>query len=119
MKHKTRPTPETDAVTGDFDSSAAWTTEDFQKALRTIEELKRERDEALQKAEIWTKQVEEAVRQVASSDELYRKQCKGRRVMLDAIEAAHLELSYALGQNLGVVKNHVQKAIATLKPFLP
>lgn len=35
-----------DATTSDFDNSAQWTTEDFQGALRTISELRRERNEA-------------------------------------------------------------------------
>lgn len=42
----THDTPETDATTSDFDNSALWATEDFQRALITISELRRERDEA-------------------------------------------------------------------------
>lgn len=41
------------------------------------------------------------------------------QTMREAIKEAHLELSYALGPNLGVVKNHVQKALTKLTPFLP
>ncbi len=37
---------------------------------------------------------------------------------LQAIRQAHLELSYAMGPNSGVVKNHVAKAIKELRPYI-
>jgi hypothetical protein len=38
--------------------------------------------------------------------------------MLASIKQAHLELTYARGNKLGVVKNHVEKAISELSLFI-
>ncbi len=38
--------------------------------------------------------------------------------MFEAIKWAHLELTYARGNNLGVVKNRVEAAIKELSPFV-
>jgi len=105
MKHETRSTPETLAF---FLNTKGDPLDKYWSAIAKCEQLERERDEAREElARLQT--------MAASVADVIAK----RDAMLESIEAAHLELSYALGTNLGVVKNHVQKALAKLKPFLP
>lgn len=133
----TRPTPETDNETAhkqdayEFINPPEWewvVPSDFAR------NLERQRDEALQKSEIWAKQVSEAIRQVEASDTLYRKQCRQLEAMREAIkEARELLLSLEYEGNEKSTRcilcgSHcwephkegcnMLSALAKLKPFL-
>jgi hypothetical protein len=108
-------------ATSDFDNSAAWTTEDFQKALRTISDLKRERDEALERIdELEAKTIH------SCHDQCQRPGCVRRReneAMRGAIKVASNAIKLQIfvrgtrDDTLDVLAQ-MQAALTKLQPFL-